>query len=208
MTSSISQFISSFLCNKKKIMNNYCLIYSNIAHETHETHIIKIQSIYRSFYVRKKLKLFYKLPINIQKSVNINKNIYLKHFHSGTSILIYKKINDFYSINDYKNVLNIKANEFYYTYMLKNINFNTTEFFNHLNYIIKMIKKYNMILDSNKNSYIYIIFIIHKFIKQLINFMNNNNIQNYLMDYYSIWNWLINYYSGIIYYKKINKRYK
>lgn len=70
---------------------------------------IKIQKIYKGYYIRKKIKIFYKLPREIQKKIiwHINYDIYLRHFNCSLSKLIYRRYNEFY-YNNFKciNILN------------------------------------------------------------------------------------------------------
>ena len=57
-------------CKKYKINNfNYCFTHMKV---NYENSIILIQSIYRGFYTRRKLKIFYKLPRDIQRIVICN----------------------------------------------------------------------------------------------------------------------------------------
>jgi len=156
------------LCKKSKKVNIYCTTHLQILYLTK---IIKIQSVYRSFYIRKKLKIYYKLPRDIQRKIiwHLNKDLYLKHFNSSITNIVHKKIINFYSNVNYKSIL---LNEF-------NINLinsiNSNEFFYDLNYIAKIIIKYFPIINLNRNDINNIILRIRSFIIRY-NYYNNNNV--------------------------------
>jgi len=187
------------LCKNKKILNwDYCLIHKKMIFNIYA---IKIQSIYRSYYVRKKLIIFYKLPRELQRIViwNINKNIYLKHFNSSISKLVYKKVETFYKTDNYLNVLNFNHNGINFIMMSEPPGI---EFFDHLNYIIRIIKKYEPILDINKLPYKFIVTHIQSFLIKLIKsirFSNNVDFNTEILNgkvcsfIDDNWSWFINY---------------
>ena len=146
------------LCKNKKKIFNYCHTHIYILFKAQ---ILKIQSIYKGYYTRKKLKIFYKLPTDLQRLVifNINKDIYLKHFNTSISKIIYKKVENFYNIWNPILCLDNMNNWILSDY---------STFIDDLNYIIKIIKKYNIILDFKKNSYIEIVIQIQIFLQNLI----------------------------------------
>ena len=105
-----------------------------------EDYAIKIQSAYKGFYIRKKLKIYYNLPRDLQRKIiwHINRDIYLKHFHSSIFKII--KIRYLKFINNYDIVLSKKLNDFY--------NFYIFELFS----LIKLSFKYELIIDKKKIS--------------------------------------------------------
>jgi len=128
------------LClNNKKIMN-FCHIHSEI---NYTKYVVKIQSIYKGYYIRKKLKIYYKLPTDIQRKIiwHMNNTLYVKHFHSSVSKLIYKKLDDFVLKYNY-NMLNV--------FTLENdtqLNSLSSDFFYELNHVIYLLRKYNLVIN-------------------------------------------------------------
>lgn len=168
------------LCKNKKKNFDLCTLHLKIECNIYA---IKIQSIYRSFYIRKKLKIFYKLPRELQRVIiwNMNKDIYQKHFNSTISKLIILKIKNFY--NQYQHILNI--------YSSHNFEFESNEFLEHLNYIIKIIRKYNCIINFNNNSISNIIYRIKNYMSIIYYNKNFIIINNNIID--NNWYWFINF---------------
>lgn len=81
-------------CKNKKFEGfNCCYIHLNMFYRQFENNVIKIQSAYKGFYIRKKLEIYYKLPFELQRKISwhLNETLYLKHFHSSIAKLIYKR---------------------------------------------------------------------------------------------------------------------
>ena len=125
------------LClNNKKIMN-YCHIHAEIHYAKYA---IKIQSVFIGYYIRKKLKIYYKLPTDIQRKIiwHMNEEIYVKHFHSSVSNLICHKLDNF--ILKYDSII---LTVFNYTFQTSDF---SSEFFHELNNVINLLKKYTSII--------------------------------------------------------------
>lgn len=130
-------------CKKKYIYLNYCIIHQKILYEKY---VILIQKTYKGFYTRKKLKIYYKLPRDLQRKIvwHINNNLYLKHFNSSLSKLIYKRYDKFNL--DYKYFLNINYNLTFLELNKKSYE----EFLYSFFFLIKLSIKYKLILNFNK----------------------------------------------------------
>ena len=120
-----------------------------------EYSLIKIQKVYKGYYVRKKLNLFYNLPRDLQRKIiwHINKDIYHRHFYCSIAKLIYKKYNTFYSKKYNKKVLQEKKNYIFYTIEnnKNNINYiNHTEFKEDLRHLVTITLKYSCIINFKK----------------------------------------------------------
>lgn len=116
---------------------------------------IKIQKVYKGYYVRKKLNHFYNLPRDLQRKIiwHINKDIYNRHFNCSIAKLIYRKYNTFYSKEYNKKVLKEKKNYiFYITENNKNnVNYkNHTEFKEDLRHLVTITLKYSCIINFKK----------------------------------------------------------
>lgn len=83
-------------CKNKKCNDNYCtthykLLYTNPA--------IIIQKIYKGYFIRKKLKIYYNLPRDLQRKIiwHINSDIYLRNYNSSVSKIIYRRYKEFHN---------------------------------------------------------------------------------------------------------------
>jgi len=133
-------------CKNNKSINNYCLIH---AKSEYNDYAIKIQSAYKGFYIRKKLKIYFKLPREIQRKIiwHMNTDIYQRHFFSSISKLIYKRYKNFYE-NKIFNKLILRYNVTP-SYVLNNNNIFST-FIDNLMYLIYLSNKYHIIIDTRK----------------------------------------------------------
>lgn len=136
-------------CKNKKFLNLcYCAYHSR---KIYDEYVIKIQKVYKGYYIRKKLKIYYNLPRDLQRKIiwHINKNLYLKQFNSSISKIIYKRFETFYNNEKYK----MKINQFYnllqYTVIGQLQLFISIEnnFIYDLLSIIKLAVKYEKIID-------------------------------------------------------------
>ena len=124
------------LCKHKMHFGPFCFIHANC---NFLNQIIKIQALYRAYYARKKLKIFYNLPRDLQRKVifNINKDIHLKHFHCSISNIIYAKYKKLEEDSDIEKLLNY-INHIYNLY---------NNIINELYHILKLTIKYKNILS-------------------------------------------------------------
>ena len=102
--------------------------------------------MYKGYYTRKKLKIYYNLPRDLQRKIiwHINKDIYLKHFHCSIFKLIKKKYIDFFKNKYY---LEIISGNFIYHLMMNNFAYLiVTQFSTDILYLMKLSIKYKEIL--------------------------------------------------------------
>jgi hypothetical protein len=102
--------------------------------------------VYKGYYIRNKLKKFYRLPRDIQKKViwYMNSDIYLRHYNSTLTKLVHNKIATFVLFNnDSLNYHKISFQRNLYLNLSK-------EFFTEFKYIIRLIVKYEQIIDFIK----------------------------------------------------------
>jgi hypothetical protein len=137
------------LCKYKKKIMCYCHIHSN---KILYNYAIIIQKIFKGYYTRRKLKIFYKLPRDLQRKViwHLNKDIYTRHFHASIANLIYKKLNHFNNNTSNLQFITLKSytDLFAIQYFIEDHKDNEyTIFKEELRYIIKLLIKYNIIID-------------------------------------------------------------
>ena len=72
-------------CKRNKSYKDYCIYHVK---KVLNIYIIKIQSFYRAYYIRKKLKIYYKLPREIQRKIiwHINEKIYENAVEFGVDL--------------------------------------------------------------------------------------------------------------------------
>lgn len=138
-------------CKNRKIDlefdNSYCSLHYKI---TYEKNAILIQKMYKGYYIRKKLKIYYKLPTDLQRKIvwHINSDLYLKHYSSSVAKIIYNRYKTFFRnttlknllgavIGDSNNILYINSNDF-------------SNFFIEYDSLLKLTIKYHYILNSSK----------------------------------------------------------
>lgn len=137
---------------------------------------IKIQSYYRGFYTRKKLKIYYNLPRDLQRKViwYFNKDIYLKCFNSSVSSIIYRRIKTFCRNNKFiLTNINKYIYSIYNTYDSKTVDLMLNELYD----IIKLINKYHIIINIKKIHY-ELSLIINYVYKTQFHYISKHN-QNY-----------------------------
>lgn len=91
-------------CKKNKYFIDYCYFHYE---KIYLKKIIQIQKVYKGYYTRKKLKIYYNLPRDLQRKIiwHINKDIYLKHFHCSIFKLIKKYYINFFKNQNYIDIL-------------------------------------------------------------------------------------------------------
>ena len=128
------------LCKKNKKFVNICTCHALM-------YIIKVQAFYKGFYVRRKLKIFNNLPRDIQRLIiyHINEEIYTRRFNSSISKLLDNKLNTFFNNPDYIIFINsyITFDNYY-----KNNSIEANEFVIELFYILRLIKKYELLINK------------------------------------------------------------
>lgn len=132
------------LCKNKKKILDFCsthvIFYLN-------KYVIKIQSVYKGYYIRKKIDIFYKLPRDLQRKViwHMNKEIYLNYFHSSISKIIYSKYEKF--TTEFLDIL-LKGKQLFSTNQFKigHENIFNQELYN----IVKLSIKYSCLINKSK----------------------------------------------------------
>lgn len=133
-------------CKNKKCCGNFCTIHYKLLYTEHT---IMIQKIYKGYYIRKKLKIYYNLPRDLQRKIiwHINSDLYLRNYNSSVSKIIYRRYNEFY-----------KKYLFIFISLINNINIHTNSDFYHklyidLIYLVKLSIKYRPIINIYKTPY-------------------------------------------------------
>jgi len=146
------------MCKKTIFTLNYCYHHIKMLHNDI---IIKIQSVYRGHYIRRKLNIVYKLPRDIQRKIiwHMNYDIYMRNYNNSIIKILYNKYKKFYN-NEYNQKI---LNNLSYGY-------NITELFKQeLSSIINLTLRCYLLIDKFK-----IIAIINK-IRIFINYYYFNN---------------------------------
>lgn len=142
-------------CKKNKIFGNYCSCHNKMLFEDYA---IKIQSAYKGFYIRKKLKIYYNLPRDLQRKIiwHVNNEIYQKHFNSSVFKLIKNRYIKFIDNPNYFGIMNNYPNYIYYVKLEYPELYK--EFIMELLSIMKISIKYYQIINTKKiEKYIVII---------------------------------------------------
>ena len=142
--------------NKKDGCGTWC--YHHHYHIVYP-HTINCQSIYRGNFTRRKLKIFYRLPTDLQRLViyYINEQIYVRHFNSTISNTLDRKIRGFYTDIDYLEFMNdtVGGHNTFLTQPRLNSS-KADEFVIQLFYILRLLKKYTNNFEGgviNKNTH-------------------------------------------------------
>lgn len=151
-------------------MTHYRLLYSDSA--------ITIQKIYKGYYIRKKLKIYYNLPRDLQRKIiwHINSDLYLRNYNSSVSKIIYQRYNEFYNKYSYiipNNILSTYVDVF-------------TEVFTDLISLLKLSIKYHIIIKISKIPFLNYIKRLCRNLQTLYYIQNPNNtnlliLQKYIM---------------------------
>ena len=127
-----------------------------------------IQKMYKGYYIRKKLKIYYNLPRDLQRKIiwHINSDLYLRNYNSSISKLIYRRYTEYYVKYIHitsNNTLNIYSNSAV---------FNTA--YNDLMSLVKLSIKYYLIMNINKIPFLYNILLLCSSTHERL-FINNPN---------------------------------
>lgn len=138
-------------CKNNRFFFNFCRCHYEYIYLEH---IVKIQSVYKGFYIRKKLKIYYNLPREIQRKIiwHMNEDIYLRHFNSSIFKLIKNRYKNFYNKTIYNKILtsdNIDNDLFFGTYLVDNTE-NFTQFMTELFSLLRLSIKYYHIINVKK----------------------------------------------------------
>jgi len=131
---------------------------------------IIIQKMYKGYYIRKKLKIYYNLPRDLQRKIlwHINSGIYLRYYNSSVSKIIYRRYTEFY--NNYIDVFNTDSfTEFYIDSDI------FTEFYIDLISLVKLSIKYYLIMNIKKIPYFYNVKCLCRCVEKLYYRININD---------------------------------
>lgn len=136
-------------CKKNKVFGEYCLCHNKMLFEKST---IKIQSVYKGFYIRKKLKIYYNLPRDLQRKIiwHVNTDIYQRHFNSSIFKLIKNRYTKFVTNPNYFHIILNHSVIFNINYIKLHNPELYKEFIMELLSIIKISIKYYKIIDTKK----------------------------------------------------------
>ncbi len=155
------------LCKNKQYMLNYCYIHFMIKHYKH---IIIIQRMYKGYYVRKKLNIYYNLPRDLQRKIiwYINESVYVNNYFNSIKKIIYKRYNKIYYNDNYYRLC-------MYNYTYPGINHNLYNNFKFELYsLIQLTIKYKNIIDIYAIAY-QIRFVLKALRKEMQFITSNSN---------------------------------
>ena len=162
-----SKLLKNFSINNKYIYYYFELFFY--------LEIIKIQALYRAYKVRKKLKIYKRLPTELQREIliNIKNEFYLERYNKNLLKVLIKKIKDeSYKLNSLFVVSTIQFYNLYANLDLYDTDYNVIVFVNLMNKfvnLLKLILKYDKLFIKCKELY---------FTFKLINeFIKDNNLQ-------------------------------
>lgn len=129
------------VCKNKKCSGDFCMLHYKLLYTKHA---IVIQKIYKGYYIRKKLKIYYNLPRDLQRKIiwHINSDHYLRHYSSSVSKIIYNRYKEF--------------NQLYYKSLFPNFDIPDTMYNSLINDLISLINisiKYYPIIKIYKIPY-------------------------------------------------------
>jgi len=144
-------------------MIHYKLMYTEYA--------IMIQKMYKGYYIRKKLKIYYNLPRDLQRKIiwHVNSDLYLRNYNSSVSKIIYRRYKEYYV-----KYINIASNNTLNVYNSLNI---FTISYNDLISLVKLSIKYYLIMNIRKIPFYYNIMCLCQNIEKHL-FVNNQNHQD------------------------------
>ena len=125
--------------------------------------------MYKGYYIRKKLKIYYNLPRDLQRKIiwHINSDLYLRNYNSSVSKIIYRRYTEFY--NKY---ISIAPNNTIHIYIYSDI---FTVFYTDLIYLLKISIKYYTIMKISKIPYLYNIKSLSRNVEKLYDIQNPND---------------------------------
>lgn len=153
-------------CKNKRCHGNFCTIHYRLLYTDPA---ITIQKLYKGYYIRKKLKIYYNLPRDLQRKIiwHINYDLYLRNYNSSVSKIIYGRYNEFY--NKYMSTV---QNNNLSIYIDSDI---YTDVYTDLIYLLKLSLKYYTIIKISNIPYFYNIIILCRNLEKLYYMQNPNN---------------------------------
>ena len=155
-------------CKNKKCHGNFCMIHYKLMYTKYA---IMIQKMYKGYYIRKKLKIYYNLPRDLQRKIiwHVNSDLYLRNYNSSVSKIIYRRYTDFYNKYIYitpNNTLNVYIDSDVFT-----------ELYTNLISLVRLSIKYRSIINVYKIPFYYNIMCLCRNIEKHL-FVNNQNHQD------------------------------
>lgn len=149
-------------CKNKKCHGNFCTTHYKLMYTEYA---IMIQKMYKGYYIRKKLKIYYNLPRDLQRKIiwHVNSDLYLRNYNSSVSKIIHRRYKEFYDkyFSIRQDNINIYINSYIYI-----------KIYTDLISLVKLSIKYYTIIKISKIPY------LHN-IKSLCNvFVELEHIQN------------------------------
>ena len=134
-------------CKNKKCNGNFCSIHFKLLFTDHA---IIIQKMYKGYYIRKKLKIYFNLPRDLQRKIiwHINSDLYQKNYNCSISKLIYRRYTDF--SNKYSS--KIPSIAWVYIYIDTDLFY---ELYIDLLHLAKLSIKYYLIIKISKIPFLY-----------------------------------------------------
>jgi len=168
-----------YRCCKNKICHNYnfCMTHYKLLYTEQA---ILIQKMYKGYYIRKKLQIYFNLPRDLQRKIvwHMNSDLYLKNFNSSVSKIIYRRYNEFYN----KYIYFVPYNTLH-IYIHSEI---FPVFYSDLISLLKLSIKYFSIIKINKIPYFYYIKkILYDNTKTWYYRNNKNDTNNKIIELYS-----------------------
>lgn len=154
---------------------DYCYIHS---YKVYNKNVIKIQSAYRAYRVRTKLKIYYKLPDDLQRKISyyINENIYNKWYNDNVANIIYNRCIKFCYNPEFQDILNARFDIFIFNF--ENNNLNDIEDENHEDTEFKTLIKFKKDL--------------HKLLKIILNYKSILKLDKLLVNLYKYKQFILN----------------
>jgi len=133
-------------CKNKRCHGNFCMTHYRLLYTDP---VITIQKMYKGYYIRKKLKIYYNLPRDLQRKIiwHINSDLYLRNYNSSVSKIIYGRYKEFY--NKY---ISFAPNDTIYIYIYSDV---FTIFYTDLISLVKLSIKYYTIIKISKIPFFY-----------------------------------------------------
>jgi len=164
-------------CKNKKCCGDFCTIHYKLMYTEHA---IMIQKIYKGYYIRKKLKIYYNLPRDLQRKIiwHINSYLYLRNYNSSISKIIFNRYKEFYK--KYKQFLGDHYGN-YINLSVYNLTLNNMTYLNFINDLISICKitiKYIKIINIYRIPHFYQISCVTKL---LITELIDKNSDDYII---------------------------
>ena len=160
------------VCKNQKCNGNYCIVHYKLLYFKPT---IIIQKMYKGYYIRKKLKIYYNLPRDLQRKIiwHINSDLYLRNYNSSVSKIIYRRYQEFY--NKYISISQNNTLNMYINYYISAEVEGVSEVYTDLISLVKLSIKYYLIMNIYKIPHLNTIKSLCRRIQNLQNLHNTNH---------------------------------